>query len=340
MSNRVDLLYVTRVTPFSTSAMLGLSRKFPRYTTAPLTRNLAEVVSAKDTSPAPAVKKTGKVATQTLQYGRVPVREDHGLWGFFRRKPGDDLVGEAQYETIEHPGRVEQSRTGRAWKASELRLKSFENLHTLWYLVLRERNLLATQKEEARRMGVSDTTLQVSAERVHQCRKTMARVKAVLNERRLAYEGAMELIEGQREKEEDEVVLQYQREQHEEERKSALSRRELTERRREARLKKEAEAHTAQTEDVVETVSSVNTPEETDAGETTGEMQANQHTSEMVEPIESSSVSTESLETVNGVEQQQKSEKKVKEARRKTPVNAADAAADALFGATAGRRRP
>jgi large subunit ribosomal protein L47 len=55
---------------------------------------------------------------------------------------------------------------GRAWDASELRLKSFKDLHTLWYVAAREQNLLATQKEEVRRMGVSLTEMQVPIEKV------------------------------------------------------------------------------------------------------------------------------------------------------------------------------
>jgi len=56
--------------------------------------------------------------------------------------------------------------SGRAWEASELRNKSFLDLHTLWYIALREKNLLATQKEEVRRMGVSHTDLQVPMAKV------------------------------------------------------------------------------------------------------------------------------------------------------------------------------
>ncbi|ORX53929.1 MRP-L47-domain-containing protein [Hesseltinella vesiculosa] len=80
--------------------------------------------------------------------------------------------------------------TGRSWKANELRLKSFDDLHKLWYVLLKERNLLATQREEARRLKVHKEVWTNSG-RMKKCQKSMARIKFVLNERQRAYETAI-----------------------------------------------------------------------------------------------------------------------------------------------------
>ncbi|KAF8903155.1 mitochondrial 39-S ribosomal protein L47 (MRP-L47)-domain-containing protein [Gymnopilus junonius] len=186
--------------------MLSLYRNASKQGLRPSTRSLAQVVQKQTSGPSIAKK--------------VPVRDDHGLYGFFRKKPAAGLVGEARYEVVETPEEG-QLVTGRAWEATELRNKSFKDLHTLWYVALREKNLLATQREEARRMGVTHPDLQVSKEKVRHCQKTMARIKLVLNERRLAFEGAMKIAESEQAAakdeenydEEDRQVLDFQFEQ-------------------------------------------------------------------------------------------------------------------------------
>lgn len=123
----------------------------------------------------------------------IQINPNHGLYGFFRRK---EDKGAVSYETLETAD-VTKDQSGRSWNAAELRRKSFKDLHTLWYVLLRERNLLATQIEEARRLGVHPNFLSVHG-RMSKCRKSMARIKYVINERRLAYERAMKAYEEQR----------------------------------------------------------------------------------------------------------------------------------------------
>ncbi|KAG0165527.1 54S ribosomal protein L4 mitochondrial [Apophysomyces sp. BC1034] len=92
------------------------------------------------------------------------------------------------YQFFEHGEALPQRCwTGRSWRASELRQKSFEDLHKLWYVLLKERNVLVTQRGEAARLGVVKQTW-TNAGRLKKCQKSMARIKFVLNERQIEYE--------------------------------------------------------------------------------------------------------------------------------------------------------
>ncbi|CCM03529.1 uncharacterized protein FIBRA_05663 [Fibroporia radiculosa] len=124
----------------------------------------------------------------------IPVDPNHGLWAFFRRKEVD---GKVSHETLE-PADIVNDNSGRSWKAVELRRKSFKDLHTLWYVLMRERNLLVTQNEEARRHKIPLEML-ATQNKLLRCRKSMARIKYVINERRLAYEKATQAYNKQRE---------------------------------------------------------------------------------------------------------------------------------------------
>ena len=69
---------------------------------------------------------------------------------------------------------------GRAWKADELRLKSHDDLHKLWYVMLIEKNKLKSDKILCIQMG----QLFYGSERLRKVRLGMRRLLTVVNERK------------------------------------------------------------------------------------------------------------------------------------------------------------
>ncbi|PSR95859.1 39S ribosomal protein [Actinidia chinensis var. chinensis] len=68
---------------------------------------------------------------------------------------------------------------GRSWKASELRLKSWDDLHKLWYVLFKEKNMLMTQRQMLHAQNLRFP----HPERLPKVRKSMCRIKHVLTER-------------------------------------------------------------------------------------------------------------------------------------------------------------
>mmetsp|Transcript_541 Transcript_541/g.629 ORF Transcript_541/g.629 Transcript_541/m.629 type:complete len:208 (-) Transcript_541:340-963(-) len=73
---------------------------------------------------------------------------------------------------------------GHAWTAEMLRTKSFEDIHKLWYVLLKEQNKLASEKYQLKVQGTPEPPCQ--GERLSMVKKSMIRVKTVLTERATA----------------------------------------------------------------------------------------------------------------------------------------------------------
>ena len=69
---------------------------------------------------------------------------------------------------------------GRPWSVQELRRKSYEDLHKLWYVLYMERNMLLTERQLSRRRQLYFPQPQ----RLVKVRKSMGAIKQVLGERK------------------------------------------------------------------------------------------------------------------------------------------------------------
>ncbi|XP_012075127.1 39S ribosomal protein L47, mitochondrial [Jatropha curcas] len=98
-------------------------------------------------------------AAATIQSARNPLEE------FFEADRSQDEDKKVVY--------------GRSWKASELRLKSWDDLQKLWYVLLKEKNMLMTQRQMLHAQNLRFP----NPERLPKVRKSMCRIKHVLTER-------------------------------------------------------------------------------------------------------------------------------------------------------------
>ncbi|XP_005800596.1 39S ribosomal protein L47, mitochondrial [Xiphophorus maculatus] len=73
-------------------------------------------------------------------------------------------------------------KSGAPWTAKQLRTKSNEDLHKLWYVLLKERNMLLTLEQEAKRQRVQ----MPSPERMKKIERSMVRLDTVVKERETA----------------------------------------------------------------------------------------------------------------------------------------------------------
>ncbi|KAK9374470.1 mitochondrial 54S ribosomal protein uL29m [Lipomyces chichibuensis] len=111
----------------------------------------------------------------------VVTPDDHPLWQFYRNKD----------RCLTHPQVYDQ--LGRSWEIPELRRKGYEDLHVLWYVCLKELNILRTEMSALRiaiRPNMIDNVAQKYDEPLKLVRRSMRNIQTVLLERYYAWENA------------------------------------------------------------------------------------------------------------------------------------------------------
>ncbi|KAG8224582.1 hypothetical protein J437_LFUL003101 [Ladona fulva] len=78
---------------------------------------------------------------------------------------------------------VNEVKVGRSWKRDELRLKSNSDLHKLWYVLLKEKNMLLTMEHASK----EEMRLFPNPERIDKVEESMANLEEVVRERNRAY---------------------------------------------------------------------------------------------------------------------------------------------------------
>ncbi|KAJ0167689.1 54S ribosomal protein L4, mitochondrial [Colletotrichum tanaceti] len=161
---------------FSTSAVQSVRKTRD-------SNRLRGVSTMKRTGPREPLSVSWETLPKPANYKpEVVVDPNHGLWGFFY---GKNKLMQTPKEDQSH---------GRPWTVEELRKKNWEDLHTLWYVCLKERNRISTTNRERERRRLGFGAYEAN-ERDESVVTTMKAIKHVLTERFYVWEDARKLAE-------------------------------------------------------------------------------------------------------------------------------------------------
>ncbi|KAL3428396.1 hypothetical protein PVAG01_01905 [Phlyctema vagabunda] len=170
-----SLAATSNSTPFSSSAHASYPRDLNRergVSTQRRTGLRQPLAVSKHPLPMPVLdpKKRSKII----------VDDNHGLWDFFHSRDKPMNTPEEDYAH------------GRPWTVEELRGKSWEDLHSLWFVCCKERNCIATEAGERKRLEAGYGEHE-SARRDIAVKVTMRAIKQVLTERFYSWKDAEEV---------------------------------------------------------------------------------------------------------------------------------------------------
>lgn len=95
------------------------------------------------------------------------------------------VAGLSEFRDTMPPEKREKEIVGRSWRLAELRRKSFDDLHKLWYVLYKENNMLLT--EEA--LCIRRAQPFIQPERRRKVKKSLGAIKIALAEREREQKG-------------------------------------------------------------------------------------------------------------------------------------------------------
>lgn len=116
-----------------------------------------------------------------------------------RRGVEDFWKGGSRDPTINAGAKLGNAISGDPWPAVLLRMKSFEDMHKLWYVCLKEKNFLLAEQHEAKQQRIRWR----HHGRLKKCKLTMKRILTVLTRREIHQQAlrAKEILAKQQERE-------------------------------------------------------------------------------------------------------------------------------------------